>query len=107
MNRQSAAIDVESPYCVHVSKDTFLQLHRLMRLFLPAVKAPSAFISCADAQHSLLSLLKLAKLNFERLSLAHVSPEDLGIVLTGDAPTLAPLYATLSEVCMCVTRRVV
>ena len=98
---QLLAIDLELPYCVQVCAESFLFLNRLLRVVMPLAcgdDQPSAMLSTADANATLLSLLRLIKANFARLTLAHVDPTDVGIFQLGDKPTLAPLHVALREV---------
>jgi hypothetical protein len=91
------AMDLEVPYCVHVTPDTFRMLETLLRSLLGTV------MSGVLAQENALSLvdatLDVIRANFIRLEVAHVDPVDVGLVVVGENQTLAGLQELLLEVC--------
>ncbi len=95
---QTSAIDLEVPFCVQVSGESFTVLHALLELLMPlAVAAPpppsdapaAPLPASPSASAALASALRLVKANFQRLQLSRVSPSDVGALDAAGNPTPA------------------
>jgi hypothetical protein len=94
----SDAMDLEVPYCIHVTPDTFRLLEVLLRGLLGAIKSGGALLPSDTVMLLVDAVLDVIRANFIRLEHAHVDPVDVGLVVVGNDQTLAGLHHLLLEV---------